>query len=69
LEVEGVVRNNYGDEDEVEGDDERNDNGWIAIFSIDQTIFVQLLMKYWRRMNRNNMAKNLNSILFQCSSR
>jgi hypothetical protein len=26
LEVEGEVRTNYGDEDEVEGDDERIDN-------------------------------------------
>jgi hypothetical protein len=42
---------------------------WIVIPSIDHIVSIQLLIEYWRRMNRSNMAQKSNSILFQCSFR
>jgi hypothetical protein len=29
---------------------------WITIPSVDQTVSVQVLLQYWKRMNSSNMA-------------
>jgi hypothetical protein len=42
---------------------------WIAIPSVDRTVFVQLLQQYSRQMNRINMAWKSNLSLFPCSLR
>jgi hypothetical protein len=67
-EVEGELQTNYGDEADVEGDDEREDNNGtytrkIVVPSVDRAVSVQLL----RQMNSSNMACKSNPSLFQCS--
>jgi hypothetical protein len=40
---------------------------WIAVPSVDRAVFVQLLQRYSRQMNRSNMAWKSNPSLFRCS--
>jgi hypothetical protein len=42
---------------------------WIAVPSVDQAVYVQLLMQQSRRMNRSNMAWMTNFLLFPSSYR
>jgi hypothetical protein len=56
LEVEGEVRTSYGEEDDVEGDDKHKDNDGNAVPFVDQTISIQILQWYLRRMNRRGKA-------------
>jgi hypothetical protein len=82
-EVEGELRTNYGDEADVEGDDEREDNDGnvreeapndpdIRIrqpLGVDSNTPVDraVSIQLLRQMNSSNMACKSNPSLFRCS--